>query len=120
MPILDETLTQIVADLAPAFEAAHLTRQRGGISRGVAWAEVSGRAANGAWLELRIHHRPTEQQVQAGLLCYQPLAQGGRTLVLGEASRDYVNGSDEVSGDLNDEIRTWLRALEGDRDGRVE
>ena len=30
------------------------------MARGVAWAEASGRAPDGSWMELRLHHRPSD------------------------------------------------------------
>jgi hypothetical protein len=117
MAILDDTLAQIVdAVKAPATDLG-MVRARGGLARGVAWAEVSGRAGDGAWIELRVHHRPTDQRVQAGMLAYQPLSRGGRTIVLGETSQTYRNGPEEVSRDVSDEIKGWLALMtpqEGD------
>lgn len=112
MAILDESLARIVADMQPAFEAANLKRVRGGIARGIAWAEVSGRAADGAWIELRLHHKPMELRLQAGLLAYQPLSRGGRTVVLGEVSIAYRNSPDEAAPKLLIAVRAMLTNLE--------
>src|SRR5918998_1110568 len=81
MAILDDVLAELVGGLKSDLTGAGLTRQRGGLARGVAWAEASGRAADGAWLELRLHHRPTERRLDGALLAYQPVARGGRTVV---------------------------------------
>jgi hypothetical protein len=111
MAILDDAIAQIVdAVKAPASDQG-LIRARGGLARGVAWGEISGRASDGAWVELRVHHRMTDQRVQAGMLAYQPLARGGRTIVIGETSQSYRNGPEEVSQDVADEIKGWLRLL---------
>jgi hypothetical protein len=74
MAILDEALQTVVDMIAGDVAEANLTRLRGGLARGVAWLEASGRATDGAWLELRVHHRPAENRLQAGMLAYQPLA----------------------------------------------
>src|SRR5215207_11435104 len=103
MAILDAVLADLVVGLKSDLKDAGLTRQRGGIARGVAWAEASGRAADGAWLELRLHHRPTDHRLQAGLLAYQPLARGGRTVVIGEQSLSYDYEPSEVSMDLGED-----------------
>src|SRR5688572_17254395 len=104
MAILDDTLAGLVDGLKSDLTDAGLVRVRGGLARGVAWAEASGRAADGAWLELRLHHRPSERRLQAGLLAYQPLARGGRTAVLGEASAPYRYEADEVAQHLEEAI----------------
>jgi hypothetical protein len=111
MAILDDVLAGLVDGLKSDLRGAGLTRQRGGLARGVAWAEASGRASDGAWLELRLHHRPSEHRLQAGLLAYQPLSRGGRTVVVGERSLNYRYDPTEVSHDLADDVSTWLRRL---------
>src|SRR5437762_10091868 len=116
MAILDEVLAGLVVGLKSDLSEAGLTRQRGGIARGVAWAEASGRASDGAWLELRLHHRPAENRLQAGLLAYQPLSRGGRTVVVGEQSLSYRFEPTEVSGHLADDVASWLRRLTLDTD----
>src|SRR5436309_4377429 len=111
MAILDEVLAGLVDGLKTDLADAGLVRVRGGIARGVAWAEASGRAADGAWLELRLHHRPTEHRLQAGLLAYQPLARGGRTAVVGECELNYEDVPQEVAHHLADDVSDWLRRL---------
>jgi hypothetical protein len=111
MAILDEVLAGLVDGLKSDLSGAGLTRQRGGLARGVAWAEASGRASDGAWVELRLHHRPAEHRLQAGLLAYQPLSRGGRTIVVGEQSLNYRYEPTEVSHDLADDVSSWLRRL---------
>jgi hypothetical protein len=114
MAILDAVLADLVIGLKSDLSGAGLTRQRGGIARGVAWAEASGRAADGAWLELRLHHRPTDHRLQAGLLAYQPLSRGGRTVVVGEQSLDYQDEPAEVAHHLAGDVSTWLRRIADD------
>src|SRR5437762_12996864 len=104
MAILDEVLAGLVVGLKSDLSEAGLTRQRGGIARGVAWAEASGRAADGAWLELRLHHRPAEHRLQAGLLAYQPLARGGRTAVVGECALSYQDAPRDVAHHLAHDV----------------
>ncbi len=111
MAILDEVLADIMLGLKSDLIEVGLSKQRGGIARGVAWAEASGRAADGAWLELRLHHRPTEHRLQAGLLAYQPLARGGRTAVVGECELNYEDVPQEVAHHLADDVSDWLHRL---------
>jgi hypothetical protein len=109
MAILDGVLAEMVAGLRGELAGAGLTRQRGGIARGVAWAEASGRAPDGSWLELRLHHRPTDRRLDGGLLAYQPVARGGRTVVIGERTLEYALDASEMSAVLTDEVARWLR-----------
>jgi hypothetical protein len=117
MAILDDVLAGLVAGLKSDLAGAGLTRQRGGLARGVAWAEASGRASDGAWLELRLHHRPSEHRLQAGLLAYQPLSRGGRTVVVGEQSLNYSYEPTEVSHHLADDVAGWLRRVSVEQSG---
>jgi hypothetical protein len=119
MAILDDVLAGLVDGLKSDLSGAGLVRQRGGLARGVAWAEASGRAADGAWLELRLHHRPSEHRLQAGLLAYQPLSRGGRTVVVGEQSLSYRDEPSEVSPHLAEDVSGWLRRLALDHDAQV-
>ena len=116
MAILDDVLAGLVAGLKGDLSEAGLTRQRGGLARGVAWAEASGRAPDGAWVELRLHHRPSERRIQAGLLAYQPLARGGRTTVVGEQSLNYTYDPDEVSHHIADSVSRWLIQIAEQKD----
>ena len=109
MAILDGVLAELVTGLRVDLAAAGLSRQRGGIARGVAWAEASGRGPDGAWLELRLHHRPSERRLDGGLLAYQPVARGGRTVVIGERALEYALDASETSGVLADDVARWLR-----------
>ena len=109
MAILDDVLAGLVTELRVDLASAGLSRQRGGIARGVAWAEASGRGPDGAWLELRLHHRPTERRLDGGLLAYQPVARGGRTVVIGERTLEYVRDASETSSVLADDVAAWLR-----------
>jgi hypothetical protein len=119
MAILDDVLADLVDGLKSDLTDVGLTRQRGGLARGVAWAEASGRAPDGAWLELRLHHRPSEQRLQAGLLAYQPLSRGGRTVVVGERTLSYRYEPDEVSGHLFEDVSSWLRRIAADDSSTV-
>jgi len=111
MATKDHVLVALIQVLRVDLAGAGLVRERGGLARGVAWAEASGRGPDGAWLELRLHHRPSEQRLDAGLLAYQPLARGGRTIILGERSVSYRLEPGEVTGDLADAVSDWLRAV---------
>ncbi|MFN8521762.1 MAG: hypothetical protein U0821_01485 [Chloroflexota bacterium] len=108
MAILDRVLSQLMSSLSMDLAEAGLRRQRGGIARGVAWAEASGRSGDGAWLELRLHHRPTDRRLDAGLLAYEPLSRGGKTVVLGERTAAYRFDAEEVSDRLVDDVHDWL------------
>ena len=119
MAILDDVLAGLVAGLKGDLSEAGFTRQRGGLARGVAWAEASGRAPDGAWMELRLHHRPSEHRIQAGLLAYQPLARGGRTIVVGEQSLNYTYDADEVSHHIADEVSRWLTQIAEQKDDKA-
>jgi len=111
MAILDEVLAGLITTVKADLLHAGLTRQRGGLARGVAWAEASGRGHDGAWLELRVHHRARERRLDAGLLAYQPLARGGRTRVLGERTTSYRYEPAEVADQLAEDVSDWLRAF---------
>ncbi|MBA2446997.1 MAG: hypothetical protein H0V51_03125 [Chloroflexi bacterium] len=111
MATKDHVLVALIQVLRVDLAGAGLVRERGGLARGVAWAEASGRGPDGAWLELRLHHRPSEQRLDAGLLAYQPLARGGRTIILGERSASYRFEPGEVTGDLAHAVSDWLRAV---------
>ena len=111
MAIPDDTLATLIASLKLDLSNAGMVRERGGLARGVAWAEAAGRGPDGAWLELRLHHRPAERRLDAGLLAYQPLARGGRTVVLGERSAPYQHVATEVTGGVVEEVADWLRAV---------
>jgi hypothetical protein len=113
MAIPDDVLFALVAGLRADLEAAGMLRERGGIARGVAWAEAAGRGPDGAWLELRVHHRPAERRLDAGLLAYQPLSRGGRTVVIGERSATYRYDPSEVADGLGEEVARWLQGVPG-------
>jgi hypothetical protein len=109
MAIPDDVLATLISGLRAELAAAGMTRERGGLARGVAWVEASGRGRDGAWLELRMHHRPSNRRLDAGLLAYQPLARGGRTRVLGESSASYAHDPGEVAERVADAVADWLR-----------
>ena len=115
MAIVDEVLAGLVAGLTADLARAGLDRRRGGMARGVAWAEAAGRGPDGAWLELRLHHRPSERRLDAGLLAYHPLARGGRTTVIGERSASYRDVAAEVADRLAEEVADWLEAAAAGR-----
>ena len=108
----DETLAAIFDGLAPELRAADRTRLRGGLAHGgTAWAEASGRLPDGAWTELRLHHRPAEQRVEAGLLLYEPLARGGRTVSLGHAEWRYRDDPAEQTAAIQRALAAWCDDL---------
>jgi hypothetical protein len=111
MAILDDVLAGLVDGLKTDLADAGLVRVRGGLARGVAWAEASGRAAAVSCGERRVHHRPAVNRLQAGLLAYPPLSRGGRTVVVGEQSLTYQYEPIEVSLDLLEEVSAWLRRV---------
>jgi hypothetical protein len=110
MAIMDDRLRGIVESIKVPTDETGLARTRGGLVRGVAWAELSGRPGDGqqGWAELRLHHRESGR-LQAGLLLYRPLAQGGRTVVVGEAT--YDPSEQDADASLALDIRGWLRRL---------
>jgi hypothetical protein len=110
----DRALLDIVAALKSQAERMGMTRQRSGSARGVHWAEISGRVTDGSWAEMRLHHRPDEHRLQAGLLLYQPLMRGGRTHVVGEQSLTYGTSAAERADELTEEIGRWLTRIGGD------
>lgn len=111
MAIGDGLLAGLLAGLRPELTRAGMTRQRGGQARGVAWAEAAGRGPDGAWLELRVHHRPSERRLDAGLLAYEPLARGGRAVLLAECTSSYRYDSGEVAPSLADALAGWLATV---------
>jgi hypothetical protein len=111
MDVVDQVLARILESVSRELQDVGMRRQRGGIARGVAWAEVAGRAPDGAWLELRVHHRPAERRLDAGLLSYEPIARGGRTIVVGERSAPYSYDPDDVLDPLIDAVRDWLERV---------
>ena len=111
MAVADHVLAHLVTSLRIDLADAGLTRERGGLGRGVAWAEACGRGVNGAWLQLRFHHRRDERRLEAGLLAYEPIAEGGRTVVLGQRSLPYRYDAGEVANHLAEEVTTWLQRI---------
>ena len=89
MAILDDVLAGLVDGLKTDLADAGLVRCAAGWRGASPGPRRLARAADGAWLELRLHHRPADNRLQAGLLAYQPLSRGGRTLVVGEQSLTY-------------------------------
>jgi len=60
-------------------------RVRGGKVRGTDWLEMAGRSTtgDGAYYEARFHIM-ADGTAKGGILGYQPLSKGGRTIVVGE------------------------------------
>jgi len=108
MAIIDEVLSGIVAQIEPYATAADLVRKRGGIVRGVAWAEISGRGRDGTWYELRLHRRYRTGLLQSGLLAYRPLADGGRTEVIGELGSIRDDGAPANEKQIIWYAQAWL------------
>ncbi len=116
MAIPDDVLAGLIATVRGELAEIGMVRERGGLARGVAWAEASGRGPDGAWLELRVHHRPVEHRLDAGLLAYEPIARGGRTVILGERSLRYQYDATEVADHLAEELSAWVQLV---ADGRT-
>lgn len=109
----DATMNALTAKIREGALRRGLRRERGALAREVWWAEFGGRGADGSWYELRVHHRPEQKKIQAGLLGYRPLTQGGRTIELGSISRDYDDPADEVPN-VAEAVLTWLFMLPED------
>jgi hypothetical protein len=108
----DPTLLELLALFDERLHALGFTRRRGGIaSGGVAWAEAAGRI-HGSFFELRFHHRPSQRLVQAGLLEYQSLSDGGRTIPIGDSTHHYVDDPREAIGFTEVAVLGWLAAME--------
>ena len=115
MAILDPFLASVVESLLTARPEMATMRKRGGLARGIAWVEISQRRTlHGCWVEMRLHHQPTEQRVQMGMLVYAPLALGGRTTVVAEWSATYINSPDEQRAPFELAINRALDTLERD------
>jgi hypothetical protein len=110
----DQTLVDILNDVEAQAVALGLKRSRGGIARGVAWGEMSGRLAAGGWAELRVHHHPSKRLLQAGLLVFLPIYKGGRTHNVGAIERTYNVESKEHRDEIVLEISRWLGLLNHD------
>lgn len=105
------TLAQIAESVAGDMPVISTPRRRGGLVQGVHWAEVSGRMQDGSWLELRMRATTATKLVQATLMAYQPLTQGGRTVVVGEWSASYDTSFAEHRESITVEVRRWFRLL---------
>lgn len=119
MAILDAILADLMDGLKNDLTGAGLVKQRGGMARGVAWAEAAGRGVDDAWIELRLHHRPSDRRLQAGLLSYEPMSRGGRTIVIGERSLGYSYDPNEVAHHLGDEVANWLHRISPEMGSRA-
>lgn len=117
MAVHDETLIAILDQLRERAQAAGFTRERGGLARGIAWAELSGRH-DGAWTEMRLHHNERERTLQAGLIVYQPLSRGGLTKAAGNVLAVYHLTPDEVTSEIVDACTAWIASSQY-RGGRV-
>lgn len=106
MAIMNETLQTVADALKGDAAQAGMVRMRGGMARGVSWLEISGRdARDAAWYEARFHAR-NDGRLQGGLLAYQPLSRGGRTIVVGEQSYDET--TEATTQALIDVARDWI------------
>lgn len=109
MPITDDTLAGLVADLSDALAAAGLVgRQRGGVVHGIFWAECSGRQEDGDWLELRFRHDPVACRVGAMLVIYRSLGHGGRIEQLHDRPWTYRTAPAEVAEEVRSAVVAWL------------
>lgn len=85
-----------------------MSYRRGGYVKGVHWAEIAGCSTDGTWHKLRLR-RHLDGRLQAGLIAYLPIRQGGRTRLLGEASLDGLDqGAYE---EISERILTWISAI---------
>lgn len=110
MAVHDETLIGVLGRIRERAQAAGFTRERGGLTRGIAWAELSGRH-DGAWTEMRLHHNERERKLQAGLIVYQPLSRGGRTVPVGDVTATYHLTPDEITAEIVDACVVWIETL---------
>jgi hypothetical protein len=106
MAIMDDTLREIVAQIEGQARDAGLARTRGGLARSVAWAEISGRNADGDWVELRLHHHYRVGKLQGGMLIYHSLTHGGRTEVVGECTLE--PGTVDAPAELISQVTMWI------------
>lgn len=115
MPITDQAVQDVVTLVED--EAKRVLghgvpmRVRGGYARGTHWVELSGRMRDGAWGEVRVRNVAAGQTLDAKFLAYQPLARGGRTIVIGEQTYSYENTALEVSAQLARVVREWITTL---------
>jgi hypothetical protein len=109
-------LDALAAAIREPAKTAGLVRERGGRARGIWWCEMSGRLVDGAWVELRLHARQ-DGRIQAGMLLYQPLARGGRTLPIGDITAD-GDGSAARAMTLLASIEGWLRSITPKKKGQ--
>ena len=114
MATTDQALLDVIERIREPARRAGFARERGGLVRGRAWAELSGRLSDGSWCELRLHHTDRERKMQAGLLIYRPLAQGGRTEVVGDVAVPYHLNANEAVGGIADAATIWLETLTSD------
>jgi hypothetical protein len=112
-----ELVGRLIAELLPHIEARSLVRQSRGDCWGVAWWTFSGRGTGDEWLELRIRHWPAECRLDAVLLAFRPLRDGGGTRTLGKASASYDEGR-EAAADLLGDVAGWLAAIGETTPGR--
>jgi hypothetical protein len=105
----DEALATILDDLAASLAGTCLAgRERGGIAQGVGWLELAGRAADGRWLELKLHHHQAVRRLDAGLIAYLPMRDGGGSRLLHECSWPYLEAPSEAIGALVAGVSEWL------------
>jgi hypothetical protein len=86
----DEALATILDGLAIALAGTCLAGRSGAGSLW-AWGGWSSPAApsDGRWLELKLHHHPDAHRLDAGLIAYLPMRDGGGTRLLDECSWRY-------------------------------
>lgn len=111
----DAALASILDGLGTALAGTCLTGTRGGLVRGVGWAACAGRADDGSWVELKLRHHPTETRLDAGVLAYVPMRDGGGTRVVDECSWRYLEAPGEVTRAVVDGVGAWLAPLKRGR-----
>lgn len=106
--IISDVLRSIHDLVAPGARRMGLTRQRGGLIRGVHWLELAGRGTDGSWYEIRLHHNDRTGELKGGMLRYRPMGQGGRTDVVGEIAYEADESPSVLAMHMAEEIGYWI------------
>jgi hypothetical protein len=106
---ISQHMQGLLAQLDDRMARAGLRRRRSGKMGGTDWIEAAGHAhGSRSYLELRIHLRPAQQLVQAGLVAYRPLAEGGKTDLLAEVEEPYVDDPNPALRLVEQQVAEWL------------